>query len=309
MQRCPTAPQCPASYLLDRLGSYRQGALGAYASARPLFERALAIREKALGPDHPDTAASLNNLAVLLQAQGDLAAARPLYERALAICEKALGPDHPDTATSLNNLAAASGPGRSRRGAATVRARAGDPREGARPDHPDTAMSLNNLAGLLQAQGDLAAARPLFERALAICEKALGPDHPDTATSLNNLAELLRAASRAISRRGAAASHERALAILYEKALGPDHPDTATSLNNLASLLQAQGDLAAARPLFERALAIREKALGPDHPDTATSLNNLASAPGAGRSRRGAAAYERALMISRRRSGRTIPIP
>ncbi len=58
--------------------------------------------------------------------------------------------------------------------------------------------------------------------------------------------------------------------------LGPEHPDTATSLNNLACLLKDQGDLAAARPLYERALAIREKALGPEHPDTATSLNNLA---------------------------------
>jgi len=44
---------------------------------------------------------------------------------------------------------------------------------------------------LLQAQGDLAGARPLFERTLAIREKALGPEHPNTATSLNNLAYLL----------------------------------------------------------------------------------------------------------------------
>ncbi|MBV8441450.1 MAG: tetratricopeptide repeat protein, partial [Hyphomicrobiales bacterium] len=35
-----------------------------------MFERALAIREKTLGPEHPDTAANLNNLACLLQAQG-----------------------------------------------------------------------------------------------------------------------------------------------------------------------------------------------------------------------------------------------
>ena len=77
-----------------------------FAGARPLFERALAIREKALGPEHPHTAMSLNNLALLLRDQGDFAGARPLFERALAIREKALGPEHPDTATSLNNLAA-----------------------------------------------------------------------------------------------------------------------------------------------------------------------------------------------------------
>ena len=74
---------------------------GHYAAARPHFERALAIREKALGPEHPDTALSLNNLAVLLYSQGDTATARPYYARALAIREKALGPDHPDVRAGL----------------------------------------------------------------------------------------------------------------------------------------------------------------------------------------------------------------
>ena len=102
--------------LLGFAGQYRQYALAAYVEARPLYERALAIREKVLGAEHPDTATSLNNLASLLQAQGDLAGARPLYERALAIREKVLGAEHPDTATSLNNLAACCRPRATSRG-------------------------------------------------------------------------------------------------------------------------------------------------------------------------------------------------
>jgi tetratricopeptide (TPR) repeat protein len=58
-----------------------------------------------LGPDHPDVATSLNNLAALYRAQGHYEEAAPLYQRALAIRERVLGPDHPDVATSLNNLA------------------------------------------------------------------------------------------------------------------------------------------------------------------------------------------------------------
>src|SRR5208282_3898856 len=85
------------------------------------------------------------------------------------------------------------------------------------PSIPHTAVSLNNLAGLLYAGGALAGARPLFERALAIREKALGPEHPKTATSLNNLADRLRAQGDLT---GARPLYERALAI-YEKALGP----------------------------------------------------------------------------------------
>jgi hypothetical protein len=61
--------------------------------------------------------------------------------------------------------------------------------------------------------------------------------------------------------------------------LGSEHPSTATSLNNLAGLLQAQGDLAGARRLFERALAIREKALGPEHPDTGRTRSHYAGLP------------------------------
>jgi Tfp pilus assembly protein PilF len=59
--------------------------------------------------------------------------------------------------------------------------------------------------------------------------------------------------------------------------LGPQHPATATSLNNLGYLLQAMGDLAAARPYYERALAITEQVLGPDHPHTHIVRDNLAT--------------------------------
>jgi class 3 adenylate cyclase/tetratricopeptide (TPR) repeat protein len=269
----PQGAEIAASLLMDGLGRYRTGVLAAYAPARPLFEQALAIREKALGPDHPDTAMSLHNLAFLVRDQGDLATARPLYERALAIREKALGPEHPDTATTLDNVASLLQDQGDPAAARPLCERALAIREKALgPDDSYTATSLNNLASLLQDQGDPAAARPRYQRALAIREKTLGPDHPETATSLGNLAGLLRAQGDLAAARPL---YERALAI-HERVLGPDHPVTATSLNNLAGLFQTQGDFAAARPRYERALAIREKALGPEHPDTAASLNNLA---------------------------------
>jgi tetratricopeptide (TPR) repeat protein len=56
---------------------------GRYAEAEPLYKRSLAIREKALGPDHPDVALSLNNLAGLYDNQGRYAEAEPLYKRSL----------------------------------------------------------------------------------------------------------------------------------------------------------------------------------------------------------------------------------
>ena len=50
---------------------------GKYAEAEPLFRRALAIDEKATGPDLSYIAKNLNNLAILYYAQGKYAEAEP----------------------------------------------------------------------------------------------------------------------------------------------------------------------------------------------------------------------------------------
>jgi tetratricopeptide (TPR) repeat protein len=177
--------------LLGRAGGYFHGR-GTFSVARTLKERALAIREKVLGPEHPDTATSLNNLALVIKDQGDLTGARPLYERALAIREKVLGPEHENTALSLNNLGVLIENQGDLAGARPLLKRALAINEkvlGA--EHPDTATSLNNLGVLIENQGDLSGARPLFERALAI---RVGAEHPDTATSTAERKLGLRAA-------------------------------------------------------------------------------------------------------------------
>ena len=78
--------------------------MGDHAAVRPLFERALAIREKVLAKEHPDTARSLNNLGIVQFTLREYAAAKQSHEQALAIRRKSLPPDHPDIAQSLNNL-------------------------------------------------------------------------------------------------------------------------------------------------------------------------------------------------------------
>ena len=63
------------------------------------------ISEKVLGEEHPYTADSYNNLAMVYYSQGRYKEAEELYKKALLIREKVLGEEHPDTATSYNNLA------------------------------------------------------------------------------------------------------------------------------------------------------------------------------------------------------------
>ena len=78
---------------------------GRYDRAVVVAKKALEVAEKNVGPNHPDVATSLNNLAELYRTQGQYAQAEPLYKRALAINEKALGPNHPDVAWILENMA------------------------------------------------------------------------------------------------------------------------------------------------------------------------------------------------------------
>ena len=164
---------------------------GKFAEAIPLHEQDFALTEKSYGPDHPHTATSLNNLAVLYYEKGRYGEAELLYIRALAIREKALGPEHPDTAISLNNLAALYRDQGRYGEAEPLYIRALAIREKALgPEHPKTAPSLSSLALLNYSQGRYGEAEPLFKRTLTIREKALGPQHPDTAASLNNLATL-----------------------------------------------------------------------------------------------------------------------
>jgi len=61
-------------------------------------------REATLGPTHPDTLTSVNNLGVLRQDMGKHVEALPLFRRALEGREATLGPTHKDTLISVHNL-------------------------------------------------------------------------------------------------------------------------------------------------------------------------------------------------------------
>ncbi|PWT77763.1 MAG: kinesin [Acidobacteria bacterium] len=247
---------------------------GKYSEAIPIATRLVELREKALGPEHPGTGASLNNLAELYVKLGDYAKARPLYQRALKICEKAFGPEHRDTATILDNLGRVYlNTGEFAKAEPLLQRSLKIREKVVGPEDLNTAKTLNNLATLYQNMGDYAKAEPLFQRALKICEKVAGPEHAYTASGLNNLGQLYMNMGDYAK---AEPLLQRALRI-NEKALGSGHPDIVGSLNGLAQLYMNKGDYAKAEPLFQRALKIREKRLGPEHPATAATLGHLAS--------------------------------
>jgi len=286
--------------LLNQTGYYLS-ARARYSEAEPLLQRALAISEQQLGPLHPDTATSLNNLASLYQQQGKFTEAEPLLQRALAITEQQLGPLHFATATSLNNLASLyQDQGRLAEAEPLLQRALDIAEQQLGPLHPDTAQRLNNLASLYRLQGQLAEAEPLLQRAVDIDEHQLGPLHPDTATSLSNLALLHQDQGRLAE---AEPLLQRALAI-DERIYGPSHPEVATDLSNLALLYQDQGRFTEVESLLQRALTIDEYTYGKSHPEVATDLNNLALLyRQQGKLSKAEPLYQRALAISEQHLG------
>ncbi|MCA9714055.1 MAG: serine/threonine protein kinase, partial [Myxococcales bacterium] len=205
---------------------------GEHAEAKALAERALALREAALGPEHPLVASALIDLANAQKAMADYAGAQATYERALAIRRVTSGEHHPDTAVVLNNLAVNHMQTGDRAGARALFEQVLAIRSQVLGDrHPDVARVLVNVGATLYGEGELDAAVLYFERASEIFEATLGPEHPDLAKVLSNLAAIQEGQG---DLRGAVATGRRAVEVL-ERALGPEHPNVAQALLNLAS--------------------------------------------------------------------------
>ena len=277
----PPALPSPAPVSVEEAGRLHERAVtlreeGQHAEAATCARHALIFFERVCGPDHPDVANILNNLAGICADQGDYDEAVRLAQRAVAIMESATG--SPDLALlrvqSLRTLAqvyclqgdyTAAEP-LAQRALALAEATLG-------PDHLETAACLNDLAVLYKYTARFATALRLYRRALSITTRALGPEHPEVATLYHNLGGLEHARGRYA--RGEPWAR-RAVAV-RERALGSDHPAVAADVAALAALLDAQGQDAEAEALYRRALSIFTRLYGSEHYEIAVNTNNLAA--------------------------------
>ena len=134
--------------------------------------------EQILGPHHPDTLNSRNNLANAYRDAGNLDQAITLHEQTLADRERILGPRHPHTLTSRNNLALAyQDAGNLDRAIALFEQNLTDQEQILGPHHPDTLASRGNLAGAYRDAGRVDEAIHLYEQALAVAQEVLNPEH------------------------------------------------------------------------------------------------------------------------------------
>ena len=153
--------------------------------------RALKIIEKKLGPEHPDTAGTLNNIALVYNAQGKHEESLKYNFRALKIIEKKLGPEHPNTAHAINNIAGVYKVQGKHEESLKYNFRALKIREKKLgPEHPKTATTLNNIAGVYYAQGMANKAIEYYKKSLFILSKF--PNHPLNLKVKRNLDILTR---------------------------------------------------------------------------------------------------------------------
>ena len=260
--------------LLDALGR-TYGGLAEYGKAEKAIVKAIAVREAALAPDHPDTLRSLVNLATVLLAAGRTAEAVRLHETTLERFRATLGPDHPDTLEARNGLALAyfaAGLTRKSIELDEVTLKLRESKLGL--DHLDVLASRNNLARGYAQDGRLLPAAAMLESNLKACESKLGPDHTATLSVRSNL-ELTY---QQIGRWAESIAMNKVTLSRYESKLGPDHIDTIQNRNNLALAYERTGRWTDAIAMLEPNLKLCVSKLGPHHPGTLTVRNNLALA-------------------------------
>ena len=257
----------------DVIGSTYRG-VGDAAKAVLHLERALQLRKPLLGPEHPDTLASMHNLAIAYHDQGKMAEAEALQAQTLEIRKRVLGAEHPDTLMSMNRLG-------------NVYLDQGKPAEAVAlhaqnleirkrvlgAEHPDTLMSTNNLANAYRAQGKYAEAAALFAQTWEMGKRVLGAEHPSTLLWMDNLAGTYGAQGKTAE---AAALTAQTFEI-RKRVLGAEHPDTLSSMGRLAIAYLVQGKQAEAAALFTKTWEISKRVLGAEHPGTLVSPMGLAA--------------------------------
>src|SRR5262245_30068044 len=161
--------------------------------AEALHREALEIRRRVLGPEHPDTLTSMNNLALSYSGQGRYKEAEVMYQEALEIRKRVLGPEHLDTLWSMTDLATSYiDQGRYKEAEVMDREVVENSKRFLGPEHPDTLTYMGSLGNdLYYLDRPAREAKELFVELLEIQSRVLGPEHPRSLQTMYNLARTM----------------------------------------------------------------------------------------------------------------------
>ncbi|WP_433828608.1 FxSxx-COOH system tetratricopeptide repeat protein [Actinoplanes sp. CA-015351] len=259
----PTALRCANNLAADlRL-------LGDFRGARALDEQTLRHRQAIFVDGHPETLSSRTGLAFDLYGLGDYAGAAELLAGEPAGRVPA---DHPFALWAGRFAAMAA----RRRGEPEARELAAANFAACRQRFGDLSVDTLaagvSLAHCARADGDLAGAHELLERAVIRYHAVLGDEHPFTLAASAGLAAVVRAGGRYAEAR----TIDQEVLGGLRRSVGADHPFTLSCANGLAGDLAAVGEAQPARELAADTLRRSRAVRGPDHPDTVACAWNLA---------------------------------
>ncbi|WP_330249763.1 HsdR family type I site-specific deoxyribonuclease [Nocardia sp. NBC_00565] len=230
---------------------------------------------RVLGPEHPDTLASRENLATTYRLAGRVDDAIELLERAVADKERILGLGHPDILTPRSDLALAyESAGRLSEATLLLEQTLIENESVLGPEDPETLRVRGDLAFTYRSAGRLPEAIRLFEQTVTENERVFGSDDPETLATRDNLAGAYELAGRTAE---SIRLFKQTLADRH-RVLGSDHPHTLMSRHNLAYAYRSAGKFDDAIENFERTLADQEQLLGADHLHALMSRQHLADA-------------------------------
>lgn len=241
--------------LLDDFGEIEAGR-GDLAAAERLIERALAMAEKAYGPNHPAVAESLLNLGVLANYRGHAVAGKARLERAIAILEPLAETEHEALGAALSGLSAVyHHEGRmdvvidlSRRALAAMEA-------APTPDQRRLAVMRNNLALALLEEQRLEESEAEVLQAIALTEQVNGSDSANLAPMLEMLEQIRHAQGDLDAERAMA---ERRLAIV-QGAFPGDHEWIARALGESGYFMARDGQVESGDARMRESIAMYER--------------------------------------------------
>ena len=257
---------------LDRLG-YLYYVSGNLQDGEKLLRQALEIRRHQVGPDTPDYAESLNDLALFCRDTRRLEEARKFAEEAVAVRTRVLDPKDPLLAETMETLGSIYDAHGEYELADSVFSKARAIYEAQLDSSKPPAeygTLLINIGGNDQRLGRYPKAESDFQTGLDVLSKNPGMQHPIYATSLTGAALL----EMELGRYALSEKYYNQAAELLKKELGEQHPIYIQVLDHRANLYQAMGNVAAAEADFTAALAARRKIYGPNHELVAATLRN-----------------------------------
>ena len=258
--------------MIETIGNV-YGSLGLYSESEILLNKAMEIRKRILGPEHPDTLSTMRHLAATLGDNGKAAEAEKINRQVLEVQRRILGPRNLETIKTIHNLA-------------TNRYNLGDFAEAEQgfrealnlgrvvlgPENWITLKIVASLSDTLTNEGKYAEAEKLERESLDIERRALGPDHPVVIDTMASLANTLSRENRWAD----VGNILRAALETSSRVYGPEHATTLLLMNNIGACELEEGHYLEAAKQLGKAIAIERRVLDQNHPFTALTKYNLA---------------------------------